>query len=129
VRQPGWDYVLKCDDDTYVAAARLAAYDPGGHDYLGAEWRPGVDYGSGGAGYLLSRRAAQTVTQSPMHHLGAEDLLVGQVLRAAGVKLTIEPRLIPWGTEEKRPKAGNDLITAHKFGPELWAKTHEEVSF
>ena len=54
-----WDYLFKCDDDTYISIPRLLAFDPAGRDYIGAEWRPGVGYGSGGAGYFLSRRPRQ----------------------------------------------------------------------
>ena len=137
-----WDYLLKCDDDTYVSASRLAAYDPQGCDYIGAEWRPGAGYGSGGAGYLLSRRAAEIVAAKMLAPLGAEDQLVGLRMREHGIPLTIDPRFVPWGSEERRPTLGNDLITAHKFADslkvrheaedaqrlavELWRRTHED---
>ena len=35
-----WDYLFKCDDDTYVSIPRLLAYDTAGRDYIGAEWKP-----------------------------------------------------------------------------------------
>jgi hypothetical protein len=117
-----WDYLFKCDDDTYVSASRLAAYDPQGRDYIGAEWRPNAGYGSGGAGYLLSRRAAEIVAGKTLAPLGAEDQLVGMRMRENGIPLTIDPRFVPWGSEERRPRADNDLITAHKFGDSLKAR-------
>ena len=64
-----------------------------------------MGYGSGGAGYFLSRRAAALVAERlETHKTGAEDLLVGQVLRAAGVGFSSEPRLVPFGSMEHRPK-------------------------
>ena len=68
-----WDYLFKCDDDTYVSIPRLLAYADSflspntshlSPDYIGAEWKPGVKYASGGAGYFLSRKAAAIVAEN-----------------------------------------------------------------
>ncbi len=125
--QPDWDYLFKCDDDTAIAITRLATYDTDGRDYIGAEWQPGVDYGSGGAGYLLSRRAAEIVAERMTLQMGNEDQEAGNVLRRAGIRLSIEPRFIPWGNMEKRPRPDNDLITAHAVGREVFEAVHREV--
>ena len=37
---------------------------PPRRDYIGAEWKPGVKYASGGAGYFLSRKAAAIVARN-----------------------------------------------------------------
>ena len=126
---PDWTAVFKCDDDTYVAAARLAEYDMHGADYVGAEWRPGARYGSGGAGYFLSRRAVEIVAERLVQPIGAEDKLASFALRTAGVgiQLTIDDRFVPFGSEDRRPKPDNDLITAHAVGADLWAKIHDEL--
>jgi len=109
-----WDYLFKCDDDTYVSVPRLLAYDLAGRDYVGAEWKPGVGYGSGGGGYFLSRRAVAIVAcRLESFPAGAEDLLVGRVLCEAGIALSIEPRLVPFGSLERRPRRENGLITLH----------------
>ena len=133
-----WDYLFKCDSDTYVCLPRLLAYCeslvpsaahcrlPAAH-YIGAQWRPGVAYGSGGGGYLLSREAAAIVAQKLTHTTGAEDLLVGQVLRQNGIRLTVEPRFVPFGSMERRPKPDNDLITTHKVGPDVFWHCHKEL--
>lgn len=123
----GWDYLFKCDDDTYVAAYRLATYDLAGRDYVGAEWTPGVAYGSGGAGYFLSRRAAAVVAEKLTPATGAEDALVGQVLREAGIALSVEPRLIPFGSSERRPKPDNDIITLHGVDANVFYASHCEL--
>jgi len=143
IHRDDWDYLFKCDDDTYVAASRLASYDPQGRDYIGAEWRSGVNYGSGGAGYFLSRRAAEIVITKPLAPLGAEDALIGERMRENRIPLTLEPRLVPWGSDARRPQPDNDLITAHKFADSLkrlhgneeaqrlaanlWQRTHEQI--
>lgn len=125
--QPGWDYLFKCDDDTYVSIPRLAAYDLAGRDYIGAEWAPGVNYGSGGAGYFLSRKAAAIVAERLTMALGAEDLLVGQVLRTAGVNLSIDQRFIPYGSWEQRPARGNDVVTVHGVSADVFLASHAET--
>ena len=126
-----WDYLFKCDDDTYISVPRLLAYaasELAGRDYVGAEWRPGVGYGSGGAGYFLSRRAAAIVAERlEPHKTGAEDLLVGQVLRSAGVCFSIEPQLVPFGSMEHRPKKDNNLITLHGVEAGAFLAAHAET--
>jgi hypothetical protein len=119
VPSPPWDYLFKCDDDTYVSIPRLVAYAENelhGRDYVGAEWRPGAGYGSGGAGYFLSRKAAAIL-----------DMLVGQILRAAGLPLSIEPRLIPFGSMEHRPRQGNDRLTVHGVKADAFLAAHRET--
>jgi len=125
--QTGWDYLFKCDDDTAIVASRLAEYDTAGHDYIGAEWRPGVKYGSGGAGYLLSRQAVEVVAEHLTESMGPEDLLVGNLLRWAGIGLHEEPRFIPWGSADHRPTPQNDLITAHAVDGRMFRAIHREI--
>lgn len=121
-----WEYLFKCDDDTYVAAARLAALATEGRDYIGAEWKPGVAYGSGGGGYLLSRRAAKIVAEHMRQETGAEDQLVGKVLREHGIPLHIDNRFVPFGNREKRPRSDNDTITVHGVEADLFFAAHHD---
>lgn len=128
----GWDYLFKCDDDTYVSIPRLLAYHTAGRDYIGAEWKEGVKYGSGGAGYFLSRRASEVVARQLRHVGGAEDRLVGRILRRHQIYLSVEPRFVPYATaggDANRlsggwPRADNDLITGHQPTPEAWLQAH-----
>lgn len=142
LQQDGWDYLFKCDDDTFVAAERLANYEPPG-EYVGAEWKAGVRYGSGGAGYFLSRRAAEIVAEH-LHDvpgpeaksgeppfpnaLGSEDLIVGETLRHYGVKFVIDDR---FGFDHKHvdpPLPQNDKITTHALSPDRFHELHAGVS-
>lgn len=118
LEQPGWSHVFKADNDSLVIPERLAALDPTGIDYLGAEWKPGVGYGSGGAGYIMSRRAVEIVADRMDDKTGSEDLLAGRHLRRAGIKFTIDDRFDPWGRCPPTPE--NDKITTHKLNRERW---------
>jgi hypothetical protein len=122
-----WDYLFKCDDDTYVCVERLRSAITEGRDYIGGEWAAGVNYGSGGAGYLLSRRAAQIVADRLNHDTGAEDQLVGQTLAQHGITLHIDTRFIAIGNEERRPRCENDLITTHAISADLFRRSHREL--
>ena len=124
-----WDYLFKCDDDTYVNIPRLAPYAEqlAARDYVGAEWRPGVGYASGGAGYFLSRKAAGVVAEHLRQPTGAEDLLVGQILARHAIQLSLEPRFIPFGSATHRPTRDNHLITLHGTGAEAFLAAHAET--
>lgn len=114
----GWDFLFKCDDDTYVHLPRLLAAIPQG-DYVGH----GLGgYASGGAGYWLSRRAAAIVAARLDALTGHEDQLVGAVLAATGIPLAHDPRLHPWNSH--RPSPENDLITTHHCWPALMQEIH-----
>jgi hypothetical protein len=125
-----WDYLFKCDDDTDIDIQALESYPTCGQDYIGAEWKPGYGarfglsngYASGGAGYFLSRRAAQIIADykhdPPSRH---EDVSSGLILQQSGILLTCDNRsFIPLGQiEGQRPKIGNPHITIHR-APGIW---------
>ena len=125
--QPDWDYLLKCDDDSFVCIPRLVVYDCQERPYIGAEWKKGVDYGSGGAGYLIDRKAAAIVAEQSAPGPGAEDVWVGNVLRAAGVRLSIDEKFIPFGSMIHRPAVGNSFITLHGVDAPAFMASHEET--
>lgn len=123
-------HILKADDDTYIHPHRLSLYEPGDYDYIGAEWTHGCAYGSGGAGYLLSRKAAGLVVEHLTEPTGAEDMVVGFHLRRLGIPLQVERRFIPFSLDSenrpsaRRPLPDNDLITGHHLGPQPLRDTH-----
>jgi hypothetical protein len=76
----------------------------------------------------LSRKAAGLVAeQLTAHPTGAEDLLVGRVLKAAGIELSIDARFVPFGSPARRPRADNDLITLHAAAEDLIMASHQET--
>ena len=116
--QSGWDRILKADNDSLVIPERLAAIEMDGIDYRGSE--PGIKWFgyASGAGYLLSRRAAQVVADTLVNRKGAEDQLVGRALKRAGIELTKDASFDPWGKNPPTPK--NQIVLTHKLDRERW---------
>lgn len=127
LRHADFDYLFKCDDDTYVDLARLAHYPVGrALDYAGGQY---AGYASGGGGYFLSRRAAALVAEHLDAPWGNEDELVGQCLKAHGIDLLADPAFqgfTRWTGVAPRPD--NRVITAHGISPEMWAEIHRALT-
>jgi hypothetical protein len=115
-------HLFKADDDTLIHPHRFARFVesiPADKEYIGNEWRPRTGYASGGAGYVLSRRAAELVANKRKLH-GAEDMMTGDVMRNNKIAMHRDHRFIAFGNEQRRPLPENDLITTHKISVELW---------
>uniref|UniRef100_A0AC34F5C0 N-acetylgalactosaminide beta-1,3-galactosyltransferase n=1 Tax=Panagrolaimus sp. ES5 TaxID=591445 RepID=A0AC34F5C0_9BILA len=95
-----YDWFLKADDDTYVIMENLRfmlmAHDPSEPVYFGCKFKPFTKQGymSGGAGYVLSRKAldkfvTEGLPDSKKCHPrdgGSEDVEIGKCLEKIGVK-------------------------------------------
>jgi hypothetical protein len=124
-----WDYLFKADTDTYINVDRLLAYDCHAADYIGAPHRDRISYASGGAGYLLSRKAAAILAEKMVQSHGAEDMIVGSVLQRNGIVPTWDKEaFIPWGSMDARPKADNRAVTTHAVGRDVFEACHAEFS-
>lgn len=120
-----WDYVFKCDDDTYVALDRLLKL-AGRGDYVGSADLAERGFASGGGGYLLSRAAASIVAQAPTPPDGGEDVWVGEVLRKNGVRLTPTPLLRM--DHRDFPTEESGLVTVHWCSPDLMPIMHSAAT-
>lgn len=94
----GYDFLFKCDTDTYVNPRALLSSDFSDYDFTGNFNEPiGVPnvaydtlwaWASGGSGYWLSRKAMEIVIANPPDNraicprlkYGCEDLWMGQIL-------------------------------------------------
>lgn len=86
--QLDYDFLFKCDSDTYVWMNRLFTSGFEQHDYsgwTGGKVAPKDEYASGGAGYWLSRRAMEIVANAELTDDTCEDRWVGRVLFDAGI--------------------------------------------
>jgi len=95
--QREYDYVFFCDDDTYVVVDRLLAHIPHGKDYVGRLRGPSgpwpAPYCSGFA-YWLSAKALKIVATTKLSVDTADDRAIGNMLQAAGVQGTLDPRFV-----------------------------------
>lgn len=120
-----WDFewIFKCDDDTYVDLERLSEMARDGVDLVGSGqiWERGAP--SGGAGYLLSRRmVAMLIAEGKVTEQGAEDLLIGREAMRLGARVVATDRLLRKASPYPRPD--NHLITAHPCDPERMRSVH-----
>lgn len=124
VESQTFDYLFKCQDETYVCLERLANYDTRGRAYLGGEESPNCGYASGGAGYLLNRHAAAVVAMGLDERAGTEDVLVGELLRRRGVEQSVDGRFVAHRGLLRLPCPENEIITAYGVCEELASKIY-----
>jgi hypothetical protein len=116
-----FDYLFKCDDDTYVHVDRFLNFDPEGADYLGIDPVGTNEFNSGGAGYFLSRKAAIIVAEQLIDTVGPEDLLVGKLMARNGIKRSQSHKFQAWKLDRTIPTPKNDGITVHYIrGQEMY---------
>ena len=97
-----FDWFLKCDDDSYIIMENLrltlSQYSPDDPWLMGRRFKPFTPQGymSGGAGYVLSRKAVDKLVTEAMRtpkvckindDTGAEDAEMGKCLYGVGVKI------------------------------------------
>lgn len=125
-----YEFIFKCDDDTYCRSDRLLQSGFETNDYSGfrkvSPWFGGpIEFAQGGAGYWLSRKAmAATLVPElkPSITWGPEDLNVARLLRFAGIAVHHDPRY-QW-TMDRVPSPDNDIITAHRCTPQEMQAIH-----
>lgn len=132
----GYDYVFKCDDDTYAWPDRLLWSGFEKYDYSGfVDRHYARDIGfyhwaQGGSGYWLSRRAMFVIVEHGLHLVAAEDFAVGQLLARHDIHPHHDARYIPGATLHDLAHPSHQILTLHKVIPEwmhrLHAKQHEE---
>lgn len=112
-----FDWLFKCDDDTYVDLTRLADLTGPGLDLIGSEVTATRGSPSGGAGYFLSRRMVELlVSEGKIPETGDEDVLIGEEAIRKGAIVCATTRL---GQDASRyPRKDNTVVTSHWCSPE-----------
>lgn len=120
-----FDWLYKCDDDTYVDMKRLLSLADIKADLIGDESLADRGAPSGGAGYLLRREYVEQLVKkrNEISKTGCEDLIIG--------KKVIELGAIPHSTERlvlhagRFPRPDNDIISCHWCSPALLRIIHQ----
>jgi len=116
------DWVLKVDDDTYVIVENLITFlemkDPEEASYFGCHMKMTVAQGymSGGAGYLLSRKAVEMLATQGLTNSsicsqsqdGYEDVEIGNCMQGLGIKPGNSRD--PQGEERFLPQSPVDIL-------------------
>jgi hypothetical protein len=130
----GYDFLFKCDDDTFVHAERLLQSDFSKHDYSGFARTTSVfgagkevTHAQGGAGYWLSRKAMALILKYDFTMEGAEDINVARVLFTLGIPPVHDPRYQP--SMATIPMPLNNQITAHDCSVEDFYEIHQRFQF
>jgi hypothetical protein len=96
-----FDFIYKCDDDTFVYVDRMLKSGFERYDYFGFgdEKDYKGQYISGGSGYWLSSKAAKLVVaagapDSTDPNYWAEDYRTGQVMSANNIRMNKDPRFL-----------------------------------
>jgi hypothetical protein len=119
-----FDWLFKCDDDTYVDLGRLHELAEEAHDLVGNEFIESRGAPSGGAGYFLTRRLVELLAADDrLPATGAEDLIVGEAARRLGASLKGTRRLC-WDSS-RFPRVDNDVVTSHWCSPQRLRVVHE----
>lgn len=112
-----FDWLFKCDDDTFVALDRLEELTNPEFDLIGNMLVNIRNAPSGGAGYFLSRRLVEQILRQPgILMTGAEDLVFGELAFRLGARCVATERLGMKPTPYPMPY--NNLVTSHWCGPD-----------
>lgn len=118
-----FEWLLKCDDDTYVDVERVRELAAGPADLIGNEFIDSRGAPSGGAGYLLSRDLVTRIVEAGgIAAPGDEDVLTGALARKLGARLRSDWRLRY--DYARYPRANNILATAHWCDPRRMRAIH-----
>jgi len=103
-----FNYIFKCDDDSYVVFDRLYSLSESRFDYRGFDIG---GYASGGAGYFMSKRAAMAVAGKLNESHAHEDLKIGKIIQSSGMSFIPDGNFQPFNCTF--PSADNTIITSH----------------
>lgn len=147
-----WDFLFKCDDDTFVNFKLLENYlqhfNAQDDLYIGRQKNyQGLPYAQGGAGYILSRSAIKKAWNGLDFYLnkkGGEDIGLAQAMKNSDIKMIDNIQLneglwIPFANRTSdldwnhqaddfaKKKLIGGKISSHYLSPECMAQIYNEL--
>ncbi len=125
-----FDWLVKCDDDTFLHLERLVQYVAGlpigSRDVYGAPTANNQkDRVCGGGGYVLHRDVvAAIVRDAAFPERGREDVEVCRAIMRYGGRVVREERFN--ALAEPSPARGNNLISCHHLTPRQMMQVHTD---
>ena len=116
----GYDYILRCDDDTFIYPERLLVNDSSGwtgKDYVGASDN---NFHPGGCVFLSRRMMELVITERVTTY--ADDVWMGQISRDQNIPMTtLRTMRNQWGTGYKVPSNINPtgISSFHSCTPDV----------
>jgi hypothetical protein len=111
-----FDYLFKCDDDTFVSLQRLSELTHDNPDLVGNYRLRDDGFASGGAGYLLSRKWVEILAaDESLPERGPEDVIITQAALRAGAVPTLTGRVC--ANMDAMPRRDNTMVTCHWCSP------------
>ncbi|RYD67789.1 MAG: glycosyltransferase family 2 protein, partial [Verrucomicrobiaceae bacterium] len=118
-----FDWLFKCNDDTYVDLTRLAELTRDGLDLIGSEVLVSRGSPSGGAGYFLSRSMVERlVAEADIPQAGDEDVLIGKAAVSLGAVTCATNRLVY--NHSRFPRVENAVVSSHRCSPDRMRAIH-----
>lgn len=118
-----FDWIFKCDDDTYVALERLHELANPKYDIIGDKSLSRRGSPSGGAGYFLSRKIVERIVEdTSLSKRGSEDIIIGQAAVKHGAEAFATGRLS--FSASPYPRQSNNIVTAHWCSAERLQAIH-----
>ncbi|MDB6024288.1 MAG: nucleotide-diphospho-sugar transferase, partial [Verrucomicrobiales bacterium] len=107
-----FDWIFKCDDDTYTALSRIHDLVDNEFDIIGNQCLTDRGAPSGGAGYFLNRKFVEKlVADESLPLTGDEDIIIGRAAILHGARPKSTPRLRL--DASLFPKQDNNIVSAH----------------
>jgi hypothetical protein len=120
-----FDYIFKCDDDTYVKTEKIHDLISDGHDFVGNVFLDDESkkFASGGAGYFLSKSLLEKILKEKIPKRGLEDVTFSKLALKNTKNYKSSDKLY----YNREGLVDDDMVTAHWLTPGTMIRHHNKI--